>query len=287
MHRWRTAFRDAARARGSIGPPWIGGYVDYEWRHLLGHIHLATYGFALAARQAVLEFGANDIGASAIVMSHLGAQVQAVDVRRTLARAGSAQCAAPRAHGHRLAHRQCARRPAVYRRGLRPDQLQQRAPVRLAGRPAGGATGSIVMLAQVVICWSPAPAARLFQPRRCTRAAGWSASTCRVASIGGSSVARSSAGLWPWALRADRWAATRTWMPRMEAPAPLGTPGHRRGHTILRAMGGPRTLLRIGPGLLAHNLSCALQALSEPRAAGGAAPGPPHGARDNRGTGPS
>jgi len=56
--------------------PWIGGYVDYEWDHLrfvLEALPLPVNG----AR--VLEFGCN-VGASAILLSHLGARVSATDI---------------------------------------------------------------------------------------------------------------------------------------------------------------------------------------------------------------
>lgn len=72
-----AAFAERARAVG-LDPAnrWVGGYVDYEWGHL--RPLLAAYGIDVAGRRA-LEFGAN-VGASAIVLAVLGADVDAVDV---------------------------------------------------------------------------------------------------------------------------------------------------------------------------------------------------------------
>jgi len=70
---FESSLRSAGRKPGSF---WISRYVDYEWsfgRHLL----LAYAGNLQHKR--VLEFGCN-YGATAIVLSHLGAQVDAVDV---------------------------------------------------------------------------------------------------------------------------------------------------------------------------------------------------------------
>lgn len=69
---------DAAAERLGLRPrdPWIAGYVDYEWDHLrrvLDAMPLCLEG----AR--VLEFGCN-VGASAILFSHLGARVSATDI---------------------------------------------------------------------------------------------------------------------------------------------------------------------------------------------------------------
>jgi len=73
----QQAFEEQARRLG-LAPrdPWIGGYVDYEWDHLrlvLDAMPLRLDGMA------VLEFGCN-VGASAILMSHLGAKVSATDI---------------------------------------------------------------------------------------------------------------------------------------------------------------------------------------------------------------
>ncbi len=55
---------------------WVGGYVDYEWQHL----RLILAGYQLNPKGLkVLEFGSN-IGASAIVFHHLGAEVLGIDV---------------------------------------------------------------------------------------------------------------------------------------------------------------------------------------------------------------
>ncbi len=71
------AFQEKARSmRLNPDDPWIGGYVDYEWDHL----RLVMDAMPLNVRnQRVLEFGCN-VGASAILFSLLGAEVDAVDV---------------------------------------------------------------------------------------------------------------------------------------------------------------------------------------------------------------
>lgn len=56
--------------------PWTGGAVDYEWDHL--RLMLEVLPLDLSGKRA-LEFGCN-AGASAILLSHLGAAVSAVDV---------------------------------------------------------------------------------------------------------------------------------------------------------------------------------------------------------------
>ena len=60
--------------------PWIDGYVAYEWDH--GRHVFQQSGIRLQQKR-VLEFGCN-IGATAIVLAHLGAVVDAVDVDATL-----------------------------------------------------------------------------------------------------------------------------------------------------------------------------------------------------------
>jgi SAM-dependent methyltransferase len=71
------AFRAAALAAGMRPEdPWVGGYVDYEWRHL--RCLLDAYGIEPQGKNA-LEFGCN-VGASAVVLARLGAEVAGVDV---------------------------------------------------------------------------------------------------------------------------------------------------------------------------------------------------------------
>lgn len=72
-----AAFRSAALKAG-LDPDdrWVGGYVEYEWRHLR-HV-LAAYD-AIPGGQRMLELGCN-IGGSSIVCAALGAHVEAVDV---------------------------------------------------------------------------------------------------------------------------------------------------------------------------------------------------------------
>lgn len=56
--------------------PWVGGYVDYEWEHL--RLVLDSMPLRLPGTR-MLEFGCN-VGASAILFSHLGAEVSATDI---------------------------------------------------------------------------------------------------------------------------------------------------------------------------------------------------------------
>ncbi len=70
-------FHELARSL-SLNPAdtWLGGYVDYEWNH--GR-HLFEVGLVSVDGRQVLEFGCN-VGATAIVLAHLGAVVKAIDV---------------------------------------------------------------------------------------------------------------------------------------------------------------------------------------------------------------
>jgi len=56
--------------------PWVGGYVDYEWEHFR-HV-LEALPMTLAGART-LEFGCN-VGASAILLARLGARVCASDI---------------------------------------------------------------------------------------------------------------------------------------------------------------------------------------------------------------
>lgn len=73
----QAAFERKSRQMG-LEPhhPWIGGYVDYEWEHLR---HVAEALPVALPNLRVLEFGCN-VGASAIVLAQLGAQVSGIDV---------------------------------------------------------------------------------------------------------------------------------------------------------------------------------------------------------------
>ena len=73
----RDEFERKARSLGfQPTDPWVGGYVSYEWAHLR---HLITALPIEVAGMEVLEVGCN-VGASAIVMSKLGANVTAFDI---------------------------------------------------------------------------------------------------------------------------------------------------------------------------------------------------------------
>lgn len=72
-------FRDLARHfRLDPDNPWIGGYVDYEWEHARYLFEALEPGISGCK---VLEFGCN-VGASAIVLSHLNAKVTALEVEQ-------------------------------------------------------------------------------------------------------------------------------------------------------------------------------------------------------------
>jgi SAM-dependent methyltransferase len=86
----RAQFRAAARA-ADLDPddPWVGGYVDYERRRLPRL--LAVYDIEPQGATA-LEFGCN-VGASAVVLAGLGAQVTGVDVDAAHVRVAQANIA--------------------------------------------------------------------------------------------------------------------------------------------------------------------------------------------------
>src|SRR5438067_5154515 len=73
----QRAFELEARRMG-LDPanPWIGGYVDYEWRHLR---HIADALPVELNGIKLIEFGCN-VGASAILFSAMGAKVTAIDI---------------------------------------------------------------------------------------------------------------------------------------------------------------------------------------------------------------
>lgn len=69
---------------------WYGGYVAYEWEHL--RHALSALPFSLEGKET-LEFGCN-IGASTIILAHLGAKVTAIDVNSDAINATSLNVAA-------------------------------------------------------------------------------------------------------------------------------------------------------------------------------------------------
>jgi SAM-dependent methyltransferase len=72
-----ASFEIKARTLGlDPSDPWVGGYVEYEWEHLR---HLIEALPTQIAGSRVLEVGCN-LGASAVVLSQLGAVVTAFDV---------------------------------------------------------------------------------------------------------------------------------------------------------------------------------------------------------------
>jgi SAM-dependent methyltransferase len=73
----QAAFERAARAAG-LDPAdrWVGGYADYEWRHL--RRLLEAYRIDISGRD-VFELGFN-VGGSSVVLAALGARVQGADI---------------------------------------------------------------------------------------------------------------------------------------------------------------------------------------------------------------
>ena len=87
----RQAFRMAVVDAGfQPDSAWIGGYVEYEWRHSK---FLFEYIWPDLKNKKILEFGCN-VGASAIVLAELGAKPYAIDISKqhvSLARLNAAQ----------------------------------------------------------------------------------------------------------------------------------------------------------------------------------------------------
>lgn len=80
------AFAAQAHAMG-LDPtnPWIGSYVDYEFDHLWPILN--AYALEVSGKK-ILEFGCN-VGASAIIFSTLGASVHAVDISAQMVKLAS------------------------------------------------------------------------------------------------------------------------------------------------------------------------------------------------------
>ena len=72
---------------------WVGGYVDYEERHLAPL--LGAYGLDLAG-QRIVELGCH-IGASAVVMARMGGTVTGLDIDPAAISVAHANLALPRA----------------------------------------------------------------------------------------------------------------------------------------------------------------------------------------------
>ncbi len=85
-------FRTCIKTQFNADPDsqWYGGYVAYEWEHL--RYALSALPFSLEGKET-LEFGCN-IGASAIILAHLGANVTAIDVNHDAINATSLNVAA-------------------------------------------------------------------------------------------------------------------------------------------------------------------------------------------------
>jgi 2-polyprenyl-3-methyl-5-hydroxy-6-metoxy-1,4-benzoquinol methylase len=85
-------FRHCIQTKFNADPDsrWYGGYVAYEWEHL--RHALSALPFSLEGKET-LEFGCN-IGASAIILAHIGAKVTAIDVNNNAINATSLNVAA-------------------------------------------------------------------------------------------------------------------------------------------------------------------------------------------------
>jgi len=84
---WRADRRFAEMARSMGLDPldrWVGGYADHEWDH--GRWFLDGAFMGMSGRR-VLEFGCN-LGATAVVLAALGAEVEGVDVDEKAVRLG-------------------------------------------------------------------------------------------------------------------------------------------------------------------------------------------------------
>src|SRR5262245_2584218 len=70
-------FRECARRHGwNPDDPFVGGYVEWEWRHSR---HAYDGLFTTVRGKNVLEFGCH-FGGTAIVLAALGAEVTGIDV---------------------------------------------------------------------------------------------------------------------------------------------------------------------------------------------------------------
>lgn len=232
---------------------WVGGYVDYQWRHLR-HI-VEALPVALPGLR-VLEFGCN-VGASAIVLSSLGADVCGIDVDPRMVALSGLNA---RRHGF--------------------DELDFRHVPDTRRMPFDAAEFDLV------VCDSVLEYVAFEKLRAVQREID------RVVRPGGLIlVTGSSSRAWPFEVHSRRWLSN--YLPRpvdrlLKRPPVRGIwPWHARygfGPRYVNLdssradayfnrsrllMGAPRrrlqllrgvaSLLRIGPGLLARNVSCLLQ----------------------------
>lgn len=249
----QQAFETQARTIGlKPDSPWVGGYVDYEWHHLR-HI-LDAYGIVPAGLQ-VLEFGCN-VGASAILLAHLGARVTALDIDAGLV--------------------ELARRNAA-RYGL--DNIDFHTLTDTRQLPFADGRFDLISCNSVLEYVSPAQLASVQQEiDRCTRVGG------RILITG------TSNRLWPREVHSGLWlvnylpTAFDKWFGRdFERGLPPwrvrygfgpryrnldAADGGRAFQRSRLAMGSPAGLVRglvvlsrllgVGPGMLANNISCLL-----------------------------
>lgn len=234
--------------------PWIGGYVDYEWEHL--RVLLDCYGVEPAGLR-VLEFGCN-VGASAIVLAALGAEVTAVDVSAEMVALAQSNADRYGIEGVEFIHvrdtRQLPLPSAAFDlincnsvlEYVQPEQLpavqrQLDRCLKVGGRILVTGTSSRLWPREVhskrwLVNYLPSAVDRLLLGERLQR------------------------GITPWAVRsgfgphylnldaADGGRAFTESRARFHTPAPL-----------LFGLTGVARLLGVGPGMLAQNISCLLK----------------------------
>mgnify|MGYP002777814486 FL=1 len=248
----QAAFEAEARRLG-LDPAsrWVGGYVEHQWNHLRPIVE--SYGLALAGAPT-LEFGAN-VGASAIVLAHLGAAVRGVDVDRGLV-------ALARANARRFGF----------------DDLVFEHVADTRRLPFADATFAVINCSSTLEYVEPGHLAAVQRE------------LVRVLAPGGTLlVTGTSSRLWPREVHSRAWFVN--YLPRALAPAlPRGVwpwtvrrgfgsalvnldaldGGRaflaaraqrvpRRDGPALRVLVGLARALGVGPGMLAPNLSCVLR----------------------------
>lgn len=250
-------FQQQSRAMGyDPASRWVGGYVDYQWSRLPPF--LAAYGIDVAGK-TVLEFGSN-VGASAIVFACLGAKVTGVDVsaewialaRLNARRYGLLEGGTPAEFLHVPDTRElpfsdqsfdvinCASvleySPHVYLRAIQRELDRVLKP-----------GGSILITGTSSRLWPKEVHSRRWWVNYLPRFVDRRQSRSR------------DRGVWPWEMRygfgpgyVNLDAGNRG---RHFLAARAGLPGSVSRHLAVMVAG----VLGIGPGMLAHSLSCVLR----------------------------
>ncbi|MFN2270816.1 MAG: class I SAM-dependent methyltransferase [Anaerolineae bacterium] len=236
---------------------WVGGYVDYEWRHL--RPILEAYGIDIAGKR-VLEFGAN-VGASAIIYAHLGADVQAVDVTADyvdLARANA------RRYGRddiRFAHVPDTRRlpfdPESFDLINCNSVLEYVRPAHL--KPVQRELDRVLKVGGIILVTGTS--SRLW-PRE-VHSGRWSVNyRPDFLTRRSSDTQPTRQSVWPWAVRAGFGAhytnldADDGGKAFLAARANMDPPQDTVAHHVIA---GVARIVGLGPGLLMNNLSCVLR----------------------------